>query len=81
MDMVLLQRALVEHAAEVPDCWDLSQTHIAIAYGVQMDDSVPLINHDNVIIWKGIVFKTMEAIKTSLCSDMSSIIIAFSVIH
>jgi hypothetical protein len=62
-DKVLLQRVLVEHAPEVPDCWDLSQVHRVVADGFRFDDSVPLINHDNVIIWKGIIFKTMKAMK------------------
>jgi hypothetical protein len=60
---VLLQRALVEHAPEVPDCQDLSHAHRFAADGLRFDDSVPLINHDNVIIQKGIIFKTMEAMK------------------
>jgi hypothetical protein len=41
----------------------LSQAHRVIADGLRFDDSVPLINHDNVIIHNGIIFKTMEAIK------------------
>jgi hypothetical protein len=41
----------------------LSQAHQAIADGLQFNDSVPLINHDNVIIWKGIIFKTVEVMK------------------
>jgi hypothetical protein len=57
----LLQRALVEHAPEMPDCRDLSQAYWAVADGLRFDDSVPLINHDNAIIWKSIIFKTMEA--------------------
>jgi hypothetical protein len=55
----MLQRALMKHAYKIPDCRDLSQAHQAVAYGLQFDDSVPLINHDNVIIRKGIIFKTM----------------------
>jgi hypothetical protein len=51
----------VEHALEMPDCRDLSQAHRAIADGLQFDDSVPLINLVNLIIQKGIIFKTMEA--------------------
>jgi hypothetical protein len=58
-----LQRALEEHAPDVPDCWDLSQTYSVVAHGLRLDDSVPLMNHDNVIIWKGIIFKTMDAMK------------------
>jgi hypothetical protein len=46
----LFQRALVEHAPEMLDCRDLSQTHIVVADGFRFDDSVALINHDNVII-------------------------------
>jgi hypothetical protein len=53
----------VEHAPEMPDYRDLSQAHKAVADGLQFDDSVSLINHDNVIIRKGIIFKTMEAMK------------------
>jgi hypothetical protein len=49
-DRVLFQRALVEHAPEMLDCRDLSQTHIVVADGFRFDDSVALINHDNVII-------------------------------
>jgi hypothetical protein len=54
---------LAEHALEMPDCQDLSQAHRAVADGLRFDDNVPLINHDNVIIWKGIIFKTMETMK------------------
>jgi hypothetical protein len=49
-DKVLFQRALVEHAPEMLDCRDLSQTHIVVADGFRFDDNVALINHDNVII-------------------------------
>jgi hypothetical protein len=56
---VLLQQALAEHAPEESDYRDLSHTHMAIANGLRFDDNVPLINHDNVIIWNGIIFKTM----------------------
>jgi hypothetical protein len=42
---VLLQRALAEHAPEVPECWDLSQAHRVVDDGLRFDDSVPLINH------------------------------------
>jgi hypothetical protein len=59
----LLQRALAEHAPEMPDCRYLSQAHRAVADGLHFDDNVPLINHDNAIIQKGIIFKTMEVIK------------------
>jgi hypothetical protein len=54
-DNVLLQRALAEYVAEVPDCWDLSQAHSVVADGLQLDASMPLVNRDNVIIWKGII--------------------------
>jgi hypothetical protein len=54
---------LAEHAPEMLDCRDLSQAHSAVADGLRSNDSVPLINHDNVIIRKGIIFKTMEAMK------------------
>jgi hypothetical protein len=57
-DKALLQRALAKHASEMLDCRDLSQAHQTIADGLRFDDSVPLINHDNIII-----FKTMEAMK------------------
>jgi hypothetical protein len=53
----------VEHAPEMPDCWDLSQAHRHVANGLRFNDSVPLINYDNVIIQKDIIFKTMEAMK------------------
>jgi hypothetical protein len=62
-DKVLLQRALVEHAPEMPDCRGLSQAHRVIDDGLRFDNGVPLINHDNVIIRKGVIFKTMEAMK------------------
>jgi hypothetical protein len=62
-DKALLQRVLVEHAPEVPDCWDLSQAHRHVANGLRFNDSVPLINYDNAIIQKDIIFKTMEAMK------------------
>jgi hypothetical protein len=45
------------------DCQDLSQAHRAVADGLRFDDNVPLINHDNVIIRKGFIFKIMEAMK------------------
>jgi hypothetical protein len=51
---------LAEHAPEMLDCRDLSQAHQVVADGLQFDDSVSLINHDNVIIRNGIIFKTME---------------------
>jgi hypothetical protein len=47
----------------MPDCGDLSQTHRVVADGFRLDDSVPPINLDNLIIQKGIVFKTMDALK------------------
>jgi hypothetical protein len=47
----------------MPDCYDLSQAHWAVADGLQFDDNMPLINHDNVIIRKGIIFKIMDAMK------------------
>jgi hypothetical protein len=54
-DKALLQQALVENALEIPNCRDLSQAHQAVAKGLRFNDSVPLINHDNVIIQKGII--------------------------
>jgi hypothetical protein len=54
---------LAEHAPEIPDCRDLSQAHRVVDDGLRFDDSVPLINHNNIIIQKGIIFKIMEAIK------------------
>jgi hypothetical protein len=62
-DKALLQRALAEHVPEMKDCRDLSQSHRAIADDLRFDDNVPLINHDNIIIQKGIIFKTMDAMK------------------
>jgi hypothetical protein len=50
----------VEHAPKMPNCRDLSQAYRSVANGLWFDDSVPLINHDNAIIRKGIIFKTME---------------------
>jgi hypothetical protein len=44
----------------------LSQAHRAATDGLQLDNSVSLINHDNVIIWKGIIFKTIETMKICL---------------
>jgi hypothetical protein len=34
----------------LPNCRDLSKAHMALADGLQLDDNMPLINHDNVII-------------------------------
>jgi hypothetical protein len=56
----------MKHAPEMPDYRNLSQAHMVVADGLRFDDSVPLINHDNVIIQKGIIFKTMEAMKICL---------------
>jgi hypothetical protein len=53
----------VEHAPDVPDCQDSSQAHQTVVDGLQLDDSVPLINCDNVIIQKGIVLNTIETLK------------------
>jgi hypothetical protein len=53
----------VELAPKITDCWDLSQAHRAVADGLWFNDSVPLINYDNVIIWKDIIFKTLEVMK------------------
>jgi hypothetical protein len=50
----------------MPHCQDLSQAHWVVADGLRFDDSVSLINYDNVIIQKGIIFKTMEAMKIIL---------------
>jgi hypothetical protein len=49
-DKVMLQRALAEHAPEVSDYRNLSHAHRVVANGLQFNDSVSLINHDNVII-------------------------------
>jgi hypothetical protein len=51
---------LAEHAPKIPYCKDLSQAHRVVADGLWFNDSVPLINHDNLIIYKGIIFNTME---------------------
>jgi hypothetical protein len=56
----------VKHAPEMPDCQYLSQAHWAVANGLRFDDNVPLINHDNTIIRKSIIFKTMEVMKIRL---------------
>jgi hypothetical protein len=56
----LLHRVLAEHAPKMPDCRDLGQAHRVVVDGLRFDDCVSLINHDNVIIRKGIIFKTME---------------------
>jgi hypothetical protein len=53
----------VEHAPVVPDCQDLSHAHRIIADDLWFHDSVSLINHDSVIIRKGIIFKIIEAMK------------------
>jgi hypothetical protein len=58
-----LQQALEGHALEVPDCRDLSHAYRAVADGLWFDDSITLINHDDVIIQKCIIFKTMKAMK------------------
>jgi hypothetical protein len=47
----------------MPDYWDLSQAHRAVADGLRFNVSVPLINLDNIIIQKGIIFRNMEAMK------------------
>jgi hypothetical protein len=39
-DKVLLQRVLAEHAADVLDCWDLSQVYRIVPNGLKLDDSV-----------------------------------------
>jgi hypothetical protein len=62
-DKALLRRALAKHAPGMPDCRDFSQAHWAIADGLRFDDNVSLINHDNVIIQKGIIFKTTAVMK------------------
>jgi hypothetical protein len=62
-DKVMLQQALAEYAAKVTDCQDLSQTYRIVPDGLQLDDSMSIINYDNIIIRKGIVFKTIKAIK------------------
>jgi hypothetical protein len=62
-DKALLQRALAEHALEMLNYRDLSREHWVVVDGLRFNDNVPLINYDNVIIQKGIIFKTMEAIK------------------
>jgi hypothetical protein len=62
-DKALLQRALMEYAPEMPDYPDLSQAHRVVADGLRFDDSVPIINNDNIIIRKGIIFKIMEVMK------------------
>jgi hypothetical protein len=53
----------VKHAPEMSDCRVLSQAHKAVADGIRFNDNVSLINHDNIIIRKGIIFKTMETMK------------------
>jgi hypothetical protein len=53
----------LSHVSEVSCCRDLSRAHKAIANGLQFDDNVPLINYDNIIIWKSIIFKIMEPMK------------------
>jgi hypothetical protein len=55
-DKVLLQRALAEHAPELPDCQDFNHAHRVVANGLQFDDSVSLINHDNVIIYRRVLY-------------------------
>jgi hypothetical protein len=47
-EKALLQRALAEHAPEMPDCRNLNQAHRAIVDGLRFDDNVPLINHDTL---------------------------------
>jgi hypothetical protein len=44
----------------------LSRAHHVVADGFQLDDNVPPINLDNLIIQKSIVFKTMDALKICL---------------
>jgi hypothetical protein len=54
---------LAEHAPEMQNCRDLNQAHRVVADGLRFDDNVSLINHDNVIIRKDIIFNTMETTK------------------
>jgi hypothetical protein len=68
----------VEHAPVVPDCQDLSHAHIIIANDLWFDDSVSLINHDSVIIRKGIIFKTMRQLRFGWWSMLCSIIVCSS---
>jgi hypothetical protein len=49
---VLLHHVLAEHAPDVPDYRNLSQAHCAVADGFWLDDSVPPINLDNIIVQK-----------------------------
>jgi hypothetical protein len=50
LEKVLLQRALTKHAPDMPDCQDLIQAHHVVADDFQLDDSIPPINLDNLII-------------------------------
>jgi hypothetical protein len=65
LELIKRDKALLPWALtpEMLDCRDLSQTHRVVDDGLRFDNSVPLINHDNVIIRKGIIFKTMEMMK------------------
>jgi hypothetical protein len=67
-EKVLLQRALMKHATEVLDYRDLNEAQRVVADGLHLDDNVSLINHDNVIILKCIVFKIMESMEIWLMS-------------
>jgi hypothetical protein len=62
-DKTLLQQTLAEHAPDMSGCRDLSQDHQAITDGLWFNDSVPLINHGNIFIRKGIIFKTYNTYK------------------
>jgi hypothetical protein len=55
-DKLLLQQTLAEHDPEVLDYQDLSHAHRVVADGLQFNDNVSLINHDNVIIPKSIIY-------------------------
>jgi hypothetical protein len=72
---------LAEHAPEMPNCRDLSQAYRVVANGLRFNDSVPLINHGNVIIRKGIIFKTMETMKIWLTEYVVSHHCLFMINH
>jgi hypothetical protein len=59
----------------------LSQAYRVVADGLRFDDSVPLINHDNIIIRNGIIFKTMEAMKIWLAEYAVFYYLPFMVKH
>jgi hypothetical protein len=50
---------------------------MVVADGLRFDDSVPLINYDNIVIRKGIIFKTMKTMNIWLLKDRQYFFLTF----